>query len=344
MRAGALVEPQYDVYGVGNAIVDIEVQVTDALLASWGLKKGTSALVTLQEQERTLASLGGHSQTSAAGGSAANTMVGIALFGGRVCFSGKVGNDPQGALYRRSLAQVGVESSLGSADGPTGSCLVLVTPDGERTMQTSLGSSAALGPADIDVECLARSRLLYVEGYLWGAPATTSATHHAMESARSAGVSVACSFSDPTLVQHLGDGLRHVTSELVDIVFCNEWEARAYAATDDRQQALLGVGRDCPRVFMTCGADGSIVYEEGHVSPVSGYQVPVVDTTGAGDAYAAGVLYGLAHGMTAERAARLGSFASAWVVAHLGPRLTVGMADRIPAILGGVHPLDSDHP
>ena len=155
---------QYDVYGVGNAIVDTEVQVDDGFIAAHQLQKGMMALVSQEDQQRLLVELSGHEQVGAAGGSAANTMVGIALFGGRAFYSGKVGNDMSGALYRRSMAEVGVELDVEGADGPTGTCLVLVTPDGERTMQTSLGRSSSLHPDDIHPERIARSRMLYGEG------------------------------------------------------------------------------------------------------------------------------------------------------------------------------------
>ena len=191
---------RYDVYGVGNALVDLEVQVDDAFLASQGLEKGVMSLASVAEQERALSALGGRRRQEEAGGSAANTMVGVALSGGTAFYSGKVGHDPAGALYRHSMAEAGVEFEVEADAGPTGICLVLVTPDGERTMQSHLGSSGSLSPRDIQTGRISRSRMLYVEGYLWGSPTTAAAARHAMEAARSAGVPVALTLSDPGMV------------------------------------------------------------------------------------------------------------------------------------------------
>ena len=259
---------RYDVYGVGNAITDIEVTVDDALLADRGIGKGMMALVSPEEQAALLAALSGRAQWPAAGGSVANTMVGVALFGGSALFTGKVGNDPVGETYRASMAEAGVELDVEAADGPTGTCLVLVTPDGERTMRTSLGSSSALGPADIRAGHIALARTVYVEGYLWGSESTAAAGVHALKTARSAGVQTALTLSDPSMVEHHGDELRKLVPEMVDVVFCNDQEAKLYSQTGDRSAALQRLARDCPLVFMTCGADGSFISDRGAVTHV----------------------------------------------------------------------------
>jgi sugar/nucleoside kinase (ribokinase family) len=330
----------YDVYGLGNALVDTEVQVEEAILTSQKLEKGLMSLVSQDYQEQLLTALDGHHRMEAAGGSAANTMVGVALFGGSAFYTGKVGSDMAGALYRESMAEVGVEFDVEADSGPTGTCLILVTPDGERTMQTSLGSSTSLGAADVDAARLASSRMLYIEGYLWGGPNTKAAAIHAMELANAAKVPVALSFSDPGIMQHAGDAIRKVTKEYVDIVFCNEHEARLYSGAGSREDALKQIGQDCPMVFMTCGGDGSLVHNRGKVAEVAPHRVPVVDTTGAGDVYAAGVVFGLTHGMTPEQAGVLGSYASAKIVTALGPRLNDSLVDQVDAILSGAHPLE----
>jgi sugar/nucleoside kinase (ribokinase family) len=333
-------DTRYDIYGVGNAIVDTEVQVADSFLTSHDLRKGVMALVTPKEQERLRASLTAHKQIDAAGGSAANTLVGMALLGGTAFYSGKIGDDLPGALYRRSMAEAGVEFDVKDAHGPTGTCLVLVTADGERTMQTSLGSSSMLLPSDIHPDRIAQSRMLYVEGYLWATPSTASAVEHAMELAGLNNVPVAISLSDPAIVQAFGDALRRVTRELAEVVFCNEREAKTYTGTNDRMEAVRGLSQDCPLVFMTCGSDGSMVSDHGHITAIDGHQVPMIDTTGAGDMYAAGALYGLTHQMPPDQAGKLASFVSARMVTVRGPRLNESLADRIPAILAGAHPMD----
>jgi len=329
----------YAVYGVGNAIMDTEVQVADQLVAAAGLRKGTTALAPLEEQQRLLGNLSGYQQVRAAGGSVANTMVGVAQLGGAAFYVGKVGNDVAGALYRQCMREAGVGFDVEGAIGPTGTCLVLVTPDGERTMQTSLASSSALEPGDIRPGPITQSQIVYVEGYLWGAPSTTAAAERVMGLARSASVQVAISLSDPAIISSARDAIRSATRDFASIVFCNEQEAQAYAGTGDRMEALRHVAEDCPLVFMTCGKDGSIIWDGGQATAVAGYEVPVVDTTGAGDAYAAGVIYGLTHELSLSEAGTLGSFVSARVVTELGPRLHDSLVGRVPDILGGAHPL-----
>ena len=331
-------EQRYDVYGIGNAIVDTEVQVESVMLTAHGLQPGMMTLVSIEDQELLLEGLAGYAQQPAAGGSAANTMVGVAQFGGRALFTGKVGNDMTGALYRQSMLEAGVEMDVDAADGPTGTCLVLVTPDGERTMQTSLGSSSTLEPNDIRGDGVARSDVVYIEGYLWGSPTAGAAAVRAMEAARSAGATVAISLSDPAMAQHFLAEFHEAVQSFADIVFCNEQEAAIYAGGGTRNQALQAIGADCRRIFMTCGADGSLIWDHGEIEKVPAHKVPVVDTTGAGDIYAAGVLYGLTHGMGVAQAGKLGSFASARIVTQLGPRLAEPLAEHISAILDGAHP------
>ncbi len=336
-----IVEYRYDVYGVGNAIVDTEVQVENVLLTAQGLEKGIMTLVPVDRQATLLAGLSGYEQHGAAGGSAANTIVGVAQFGGKAFYTGKVGNDMDGALYRESMAEVGVEFDVASADdAPTGSCLVLVTPDGERTMQTSLGASAGLRVEDIDTDRIAQSHMVYIEGYLFGSPSAAAAAVHAMEAAHEANVTVALSLSDPGMAEHFVDEFKLVTKEYVDVLFCNEHEARFYAGGGTREQALRTAGEDCPLVFMTCGGDGSLAFDGGEILTVPGYSVPVIDTTGAGDIYASGVLYGLTSGRSVAEAGRLGSFASAKIVTQLGPRLKVILGNHIATIMDGAHPMD----
>ncbi len=339
-------QERYDVFGVGNAIVDTEVRVEEAVLQAHGLERGLMTLVATEEQEALLQSLDGHERAYAAGGSAANTMVGIARFGGRAFYAGKVGDDMSGALYRESMAEAGVDFDVEAAQGPTGSCLVLITPDGERTMRTHLGASSALGAADIHGERIARSRMLYVEGYLWAGDSTREAAEQAIARAVAARVPVALSLSDPAMVEHFGDLFREVVRTSVDILFCNEHEAAIYAGSahdgsappEQRDASLQALGADCDMVFMTCGADGSAVYNHELVSHVEGHAVKVIDTTGAGDVYAAGALYGLTHGLSPANAAKLGSYAAALVITRLGPRLARSLADDVDAIVAGARP------
>jgi len=333
------VEKRYDVFGIGNAIVDTEVQVEELLLTRHTLDKGIMTLVSVEQQAALLGGLAGYDQHGAPGGSAANTMVGLAQFGGRGFFSGKIGDDAAGRIYRAGMAEVGVEFDVEpTSAAPTGTCLILVTPDGERTMQTSLGAAAELGVGDVDVERVAASQFVYVEGYLFGSPTGTQAALLAMDAAKQAGVTVSLTLSDPGIAEFFIDQFRRATREYVDLLFCNQYEAMIYAGVDDRDEALRRLGEDCAHVFMTCGGDGSLALAGGAVTHIPGYAVPVVDTTGAGDIYAAGVLYGLATGMDDAAAGKLGSFASARIVTRMGPRLAERLENQVNAILNGADP------
>ena len=332
----------YDVYALGNAIVDTEISVDDDFLSANGLSKGTMTLVSEQRQAALAHRLTGRPRHGAAGGSAANTAVGVAQFGGSAAFAGKIGSDDDGALYRRSMADAGVSFEGDEVAGsPTGSSLILVTPDAERTMQTNLGASYHLRAADVDTGRIGRSQVLYVEGYLFASPLTEAVVRHAMTAAASAGIRIALSFSDPSMVVNFGDAIRHATRTKADLLFCNEHEAAVYTGRERREESLAELARDCPLVFMTVGRDGSLIAEGGRVTKVDGYDVPVVDTTGAGDMYAAGVLYGLTHGLSPAQSGKLGSFASARIVSQVGPRLEGPLAGPVERILDGAQPLDA---
>ena len=332
----------YDVYALGNAIVDTEVSVDDDFLSANGLSKGTMTLVSEQRQAALARQLAGHAKHGAAGGSAANTAVGVAQFGGSAAFAGKIGSDENGALYRLSMAEAGVDFDADEVAGPpTGSALILVTPDGERTMQTNLGASYHLTAADVDPDRIRRSQVLYVEGYLFGSGPTEAVVRHAMAAAASAGVRIALSLSDPGVVTNSGDAVRHATRAKVDLLLCNEAEAAVYTGRKRREESLAELAKDCPLVFLTCGGDGSLIADGGEITKVEGYDVPVVDTTGAGDMYAAGVLYGLTHGLSPAESGKLGSFAAARIVSQIGPRLGGPLGASVERILGGAQPLDA---
>lgn len=347
---------RYDVYGIGSALVDTEAQADDAFLAARGFDKGIMTLASPETIAAALAGLAGRETHRSAGGSAANTMAGVAQFGGRAFFAGKSGADMNAALYRASLAEAGVAFDVAvHPDEPTGVCLALITPDGERTMLTSLGASAAISPADVDPEPVRSSDVVYVEGYLIGLPDGPDAIERVMRLGAGSGRRVALSLSDPALTAHFADPFRRLVREYVDILFCNEQEADAYAGGDAGEQRLRALsedagggaerrlralGEDAAVVFMTRGADGAMALDGSGAVSVPGRAVPVVDTTGAGDAFAAGALYGLTHSMSAGDAARLGVFASAKVVAAFGARLKEPLRHSAEAILAGVDPMD----
>ena len=393
---------RYDVYGIGSALVDTEARIDDAFLAARGFDKGIMTLASTETIAAALADLSGRETHRSAGGSAANAMAGVAQFGGRAFFAGKSGADVSAALYRASLAEAGVAFDVAvHPDEPTGVCLALITPDGERTMLTSLGASAAISPADLDPEPVRSSAVVYIEGYLIGAPEGPDAIERVMRLAAESGRRVAVSLSDPALTAHFAEPFRRIVRKYADILFCNEQEAEAYAdgggerrlrapgedapgsdeqrprtpgenvggddgkrlmrtlgedapggdserllralgedAPGDSERLLRALGEDAPVVFMTRGANGAMALDASGAVSVPGRAVPVVDTTGAGDAFAAGALYGLTHDRGAADAARLGVYASAKVVAAFGARLKEPLRHSPEAILAGADPMD----
>jgi len=310
-----------DVYGLGNALVDLQVRVDDEFLAQQGLAKGHMTLVDTARQADVLAALRDRPHARSSGGSAANTMVGVSEFGGRAAFCGKVGQDALGKFYRDDLLKVGVRFDGGSSAEPTGTSLVLITPDAQRTMLTSLGASSLLESADVSSASLQECKYLYVEGYLLSGEPTRGAALRAIEQAKAAGAKIALSVSDPFVVSSAGQLLWDLIEGPVDLVFCNEMEAAALVGTEDMVECARALHAHAERVALTLGAKGSLLMHDGVLHPVEGVPVEAVDTTGAGDMYAAGILYGLTNGLSWPQAGRLASHAAARVVSTLGARL-----------------------
>jgi len=324
---------QFDVYGIGNALVDIQIPVEPRFLAEESLAKGVMTLVTPETQARLLSLLDQREMKISSGGSACNTVVGVANFGGLAFYAGKVGDDMYGRFFQDELKEIGVLSTLPPGDGPTGTCLVMITPDADRTLQTCLATSIDLDEADIDGELIAASKYVYVEGYLWDAPGPRRASLKAIELARKAGVPVAYSYSDPFCVRRAAKDFRELSNTSLDLVFCNEEEARMISERADRMEAISEIAAWGPSVYMTVGADGAYLAHEGKVSHIKGVKVEAVDTNGAGDLFAGGVLYGLTHGKSPLEAGKLGNYAAAQVVTQIGPRLEKSLAGEVDRIL-----------
>lgn len=318
MAAGG---PRLDVYGVGNALVDIQVRVEDDLLSRQGLAKGHMQLVEAARQAEVLAALAGRDHARSSGGSAANTVVGVAALGGRAAYCGKVGRDALGEFYREDLHAAGVRFDGGIAAQPTGTSLVLITPDAQRTMLTSLGASALLDAGDVPDGSLEGCAYLYVEGYLLSGQHTCRAALRAIEAGKALGARIALSVSDPFVVSSARQRLWELIEGPVDLVFCNEMEAAALVGTDDMVECARALHSHAESVALTLGAKGSILMHDGVLHPVEGVPVAAVDTTGAGDMYAAGILYGLTNGLSWPEAGRLASHAAARVVSVLGARM-----------------------
>jgi sugar/nucleoside kinase (ribokinase family) len=323
-------ETTYDVCGIGNAIVDVLSRVEDQFVAQRGLRRGTMALIDAAQAETLYAELPRERERS--GGSAANTMVGIASLGGRAAFLGKVADDEAGRLFRRDIREAGVayDTPLLSGSVPTGRCLVLVTPDGERTMQTYLGACILFGPDDVDARTVSASAVTYLEGYLWDPPPAKEALLRAARLAHDAGRKVALSLSDPFCVERHREEFRQLIEEHVDLLFGNEEEIVSLYGVGDFDEAVGRLGSTCEVAALTRGARGCAVVVDGERIDVPAAEVEsVVDTTGAGDLFAAGFLFGITRGDEPVVAARIGGMAAAEVISHLGARPERPLADLL---------------
>lgn len=318
------------VVAMGHAVVDVLAPSPDRLLRELGLTKGTMTLVEGTDAERIYAALG--PATEASGGSAANTAACLASLGTPCRFVGKVASDTLGGVFAHDLRAAGVRFDCPAAGGgSTGRSLVLVTPDGERTMCTDLGVGATLSPSEVPAEAVRSAQVLYVEGYLYGKQPTGAAVDAAVSLARQAGTLVAFSASDPGWAAVVLGDMR-VLLDQVDLLFANEAEALLLSGSRDVESALSALGGHCPSVVVTRGAAGCVVASGGEVHHVPAAPTPaVVDTTGAGDSFAAGYLHGLVSGLGPRDSARLGALVAAEVVGHLGARPLAPLGDLIPA-------------
>jgi sugar/nucleoside kinase (ribokinase family) len=313
----------YDVYGLGNALVDMEYTVDEGFLRTHGIPKGHMTLVDEPTMERLAAGLDGQVAKRMSGGSAANTLIAVQGFGARTFYSCKVATDDTGRHFLDDLQQAGVDTNrnAANADGHSGRCLVLITPDAERSMNTFLGISSHLTRAELDESALARSRYFYAEGYMSSAEGSRDAAITARELAEAEGVKTALSLSDPSMVEFFRSSLEAILGNGVDHLFCNEEEALTWARTDRIDIAvneLKDIGR---HLNVTLGARGSLAVTPEGQTLVAGFPASAVDTTGAGDIYAGGCLYGWTQGMEATEAAALGNFAAATLIQAYGARL-----------------------
>ena len=312
---------RFDVVGIGNAIVDVLVQADDRFLGDHGLTKGTMALIDEAQAERLYASVGPGLETS--GGSAANTLAGIAQLGGRAAFIGRVRDDQLGVIFSHDIRSVGATFTTPPASsGPsTARCLILVTPDAQRTMCTYLGASVNLDPADLDLELVAQAQVLYLEGYLWDSDEAKQAFLAAAEVARSHGGQVALSLSDAFCVDRHRRSFQELVDGHVDLLFANEMEITSLYEANSFEEAVEQVRGRCRVAALTRSEAGSLVLSGEESIPIAPVRLgELVDTTGAGDLYAAGFLYGYTRGESLERCGQLGSLCAGQVVTQLGPR------------------------
>ncbi len=318
---------KYHVYGLGNALVDKEFEVTEQFLADNGIEKG---LMTLIEEDAHIELLNNLKLTygvkkRAGGGSAANTLVALSQFGGSAFYACKVGDDETGEFYSNDLAQSGVKTRISelSISGNTGKCMVMITDDAERTMNTYLGITADLSTNELFLEELAEAELLYIEGYLVPSPTAQEAIKQAKQKAKELGIKTAFTFSDPSMVKYFKDAVDNALGEeQIDILFCNEEEACLFTEQDDLAKATEVLLTRAKTVVITCGAKGAQIANADEVIHVAAETVTAIDTNGAGDMYAGAFLYGLSQNWSNEKSAKLACQASAEVVSNFGPRIS----------------------
>lgn len=321
---------RYDVLGLGNAIVDVLARADDALLERYRLAKGSMSLVDAERADQVYGAM--HNRVERSGGSAANTMVGLASLGGASAYVGKVRDDTLGQVFAEDLRKEGVAYATRPARGGpgTGRCLILVTPDAQRTMQTFLGASATLGPEDLSTEMIEAAGVLYLEGYLWDAPAAKAAMRAAAGTARRAGRKVALTLSDAFCVERHREEFVELLDREVDYLFANEAEILALFRAKALGDALEAVRGRCEVAAVTLGERGSVLLTSDGSLPIAPEPPSqLIDTTGAGDLYAAGFLYGITHGHDLAGAGRLGSRAASRILTHFGSRPEIPLRNLV---------------
>ena len=324
--------PEYGLIAIGNALVDVLTRVDDDYIAQqderFGMKKGSMSLV---DAERALGLYDDMKDpTKISGGSAGNTMACFSSLGGKGAYIGKVADDELGHSFGKSLKDIGVDYNTTplTTGASTGRCMILVTPDGERTMNTYLGAAIELTPNDIDPDLISQAKVVYLEGYLFDPPQAMEAFTKSARCAHEAGRRVALTLSDSFCVDRHREAFKNLVSLHVDILFANEDEIKSLYEVDTVEEAINIVKDKCAIAIVTRSEKGSIILNSGKVTTIEAVPVEnVVDTTGAGDAYAAGFLYGFTEGMDMAECGRLGSVAAAEVISHMGPRPEANLAE-----------------
>ncbi|MBF0143158.1 MAG: adenosine kinase [Magnetococcales bacterium] len=327
-------EKKYDVIGIGHALVDREWTVTDEELAQLGIAKGTMTLVDAERQEGIAGSLAGAPHHDSCGGSAANTVIAVAQFGGRAFFICKVAPDTTGNFFATDLKANGVDSRAldHPAEGISGRCLVLVSADAERTLCTHLGVSQKVSPEDLEAVDLAQGHFLYIEGYLVSSPTALEAALVAGRRARAKGTKIALTFSDVNMIAFFREGMAQLVGLTPDLIFCNLAEALEYARTSDQEVAVTELLRHTRMLCLTLGNRGALIATADERIAITGKSVTAIDSNGAGDLFAGAFLYGITHGLPLEAAGQLARDASAQLVTQFGARLKSHQAQEILAL------------
>lgn len=323
---------KYDVYGVGNALVDLVFEVDNQFLYDHRVEKGLMTLVDEDRQYGLMNAISIEENMMKGGGSAANTVVAASQFGSKTFYSCKVANDEFGHFYLKDLNDNGVDTNLSKENLPagiTGKCLVMTTPDAERTMNTFLGITSDLAVSELDHDAIAASTYIYAEGYLVPSESGREAISKAIEIAKANGVKTALTFSDPSMVKYFKKEMQEVIGDGVDLLFCNEEEAMLYTDTDsilDAREELKNVAK---RFAITLGKNGAMIFDGDTFIDIESYPVDAIDSNGAGDMFAGAFLFGITNGHSYAEAAKIASLASSKVVSQFGPRLEWHQAKEI---------------
>ena len=336
-----MTEPRYDVIAIGNAIVDVMAPCNDELIDELGLNKGGMTLVDAGRAKELYDAMGPAREIS--GGSAANTLAGLSALGAQCAFVGQVAQDQLGEVFAHDIRAVGIDFDTAprptnntDADPPTARCLIFVTPDAQRTMNTFLGASQFLPAAALNEEAIGGARILYLEGYLWDPEEPRAAMRRAIETAREAGRTVAFTLSEVFVIDRHGDDFRALIEDgLIDILFANHLELAALTGEDDIEAGIAALKDKVPTLVVTRSAEGAVGVRDGERAEVAAEPIEeVVDTTGAGDLFAAGFLYGHVRGESLERCLRMGAICAAEIIGHYGARSEADLAALVAKKLG----------
>lgn len=323
----------YHIYGIGAALVDTEIAVNDQDLKAMAVTKGVMTLVDEKRQAELINYLADHlvASSRASGGSGANTVIAASYFGCRSFYSCKVANDENGHFYLNDIKAAGVDypEHLAPPEGITGKCLVMITPDAERSMNTFLGISASLSKAELHAPAISAADYVYIEGYLVSSETGRSAAISLRRQAQDRGTLTALSLSDPAMVQFFRDGLLEMIGDGVDLLFCNREEAMGFTGTHDLESAAQSLQSYCKTFAITCGAEGALVFDGEHSYHIDADSVKAIDSNGAGDMFAGAFIYAISHGHDYQTAGRFASLAAGKVVTQYGPRLRPEQHDQL---------------
>jgi sugar/nucleoside kinase (ribokinase family) len=323
---------KYDVYGIGNALVDTEFEVENSFFEKHSVEKGLMTLVDDSRQEYLINLINSERVKKQSGGSAANTVIAVNQFGGNSFYSCKVANDDYGHFYMNDLKESGIHTNLNGfelPEGNTGKCLVMITPDADRTMNTFLGISSSLDASALREEALASSKFLYLEGYLVTSDQGVDAMLKAKKMAETHGVMTSITLSDPSIVEFFKPNFDKVIGNGVDLLFCNEDEALKFTGTDNLLEAREKMKFVAKRFAITLGKNGVMIFDGDTFIDIESFPVVAIDTNGAGDMFAGAFLYAITHGHSYAQAGKIASLAASKVVSKFGPRLSAGTTQEI---------------